>query len=56
MYGPKWPFLFRYESRDTRRINFPRVEGLSFVNGHPGFGASHNHCKNRILQCDIQNI
>ena len=29
MYGPKWPFLPRYGSRDTRRIDFPRVDGLS---------------------------
>ena len=29
MYGPKWPFLLRYGSRDTRRIDFPRVDGLS---------------------------
>ena len=38
MYGPKRPFLLRYGSRDTRRIDFSRVDG--FVNGHPGFGAS----------------
>ena len=29
MYGPKRPFLLRYGSRDTRRIDFPRVDGLS---------------------------
>ena len=29
MYGPKWPFLLRYGSRNTRRIDFPRVDGLS---------------------------
>ena len=29
MYGPKWPFLLRYGSRDTRRIDFSRVDGLS---------------------------
>ena len=29
MYGPKWPFLLRYVSRDTRRIDFPQVDGLS---------------------------
>ena len=29
MYRPKWPFLLRYGSHDTRRIDFPRVEGLS---------------------------
>ena len=29
MYGPKWPFLLRYGSRDTRRIDFPRVDWLS---------------------------
>ena len=27
--GPKRPFLLRYESRDTRRIDFPQVDGLS---------------------------
>ena len=25
MYGPKWPFLLMYVSRDTRRINFPQT-------------------------------
>ena len=29
MYGPKWSFLLRYGSRDTRRIDFSRVDGLS---------------------------
>ena len=29
MQGPKWPFLFRYGSRNTRRIDFPRVDRLS---------------------------
>ena len=29
MYGPKWSFLLRYGSRNTRRIDFPRVDGLS---------------------------
>ena len=29
MYGPKQPFLLMYVSRDTRRIDFPQVEGLS---------------------------
>ena len=29
MYGPKWPFLLRYGSRDTRHIDFPCVDGLS---------------------------
>ena len=29
MYGPKWPFLLNYGSRDTRRIDFSRVDGLS---------------------------
>ena len=29
MYGPKWPFLLRYGSRDMRRIDFSRVNGLS---------------------------
>ena len=39
MYGPKRPFLLRYGSRDTRRIDFPRVDGYSIDT--PGFGASH---------------
>ena len=29
MYGPKGPFLLRYGSRDMRRIDFSRVDGLS---------------------------
>ena len=29
MYGPKWPFLLMYVSRDTRRTDFPQVNGLS---------------------------
>ena len=29
VYGPKRPFLFGYGSRDTRRIDFPRVDRLS---------------------------
>ena len=29
VYGPKRLFLLRYESRDTRHIDFPRVDGLS---------------------------
>ena len=29
MYGPKWPFLLMYVSRDTRRIDFSQVDGLS---------------------------
>ena len=29
MYGLKWPFSLKYEYRDTRRIDFPRVDGLS---------------------------
>ena len=29
MYGPKRQFLLRYGSRDTRRIDFSRVDGLS---------------------------
>ena len=27
VYGPKRPFLLRYESRNTRRIDFPQVDG-----------------------------
>ena len=38
MYGPKWPFLLRYGSRDTRRVDFSRVDGLS--TDTPGFEAS----------------
>ena len=38
MYGPKWPFFLRYGSRDTRRIDFSRVDGLS--TDTLGFGAS----------------
>ena len=29
MYGPKRLFLLGYGSRDTRRIDFPWVDGLS---------------------------
>ena len=29
MYGPKRLFLLRYGSRDTRRIDFSLVDGLS---------------------------
>ena len=36
MYGPKWPFLLRYGSRNTRRIEFPRVDELSMDT--PGLG------------------
>ena len=32
MYGPKWPFSLRYESRDTRRIDFLQVDMLSTDN------------------------
>ena len=38
MYGLKWPFLLRYGSRDTRRIDFSWVDRLS--TRYPGFGAS----------------
>ena len=34
MYGPKWPFLLMYVSRDTRRTDFSEVDGLS--TRHPG--------------------
>ena len=29
MQGPKWPFFLKYGSRNTRRIDFSRVDGLS---------------------------
>ena len=29
MYGPKWPFLLMYVSRDMRRIDFTQVDRLS---------------------------
>ena len=29
MYGPKWPFLLKYESHDTRCIDFSQVDELS---------------------------
>ena len=29
MQGPKWPFLLRYGSHNTRRIDFPQVDGYS---------------------------
>ena len=29
MYGSKWPFLLMYVSRDTKRIDFLQVDGLS---------------------------
>ena len=29
MYGPIWSFLLMCVSRDTRRKDFPRVDGLS---------------------------
>ena len=29
MYGPIWPFLLTCVSRDTRRKDFSRVDGLS---------------------------
>ena len=29
MYGPIWPFLLMCVSRDTRRRDFLRVDGLS---------------------------
>ena len=29
MYGPKWQFLLGYGSRNTRCIDFPRVDELS---------------------------
>ena len=36
VYGPKWPFLFRYGSCDTRRIDFLWVDRLS--TDTPGLG------------------
>ena len=29
MQVPKWPFLLKYGSRNTRRIDFSRVDGQS---------------------------
>ena len=29
MCRPRWPLLLMYVSRNTRRIDFPRVDGLS---------------------------
>ena len=36
MQGPQWPFLLRFMSRDTRRIDFPQVDELS--TDTPGLG------------------
>ena len=43
MQGPKWPFLLRYGSRDTRRIDFQQVDGLSTV---PRVLGRHRECSN----------
>ena len=43
MQGPKWPFLLRYGSRDTRRIDFPQVDGLST---DPRVLGRHRECSN----------
>ena len=52
MYGPKRPFLLRYGSHDTRRIDFPRVDGLSMDT--QVLGASHRHSSRfmKLLECD----
>ena len=47
MYGPKWPFLLRYGSRDTRRIDFPRVDRLSM--NTPGLGHHKKFFQIRII-------
>ena len=39
VYGPKRPCLLRYGSRDTRHLDFPRVDGYS--TDTPGLGR-HN--------------
>ena len=46
MYGPKWPFLLRYGSRDTRCIDILRVDGLS--TRPPGMGR-HMHCATTLM-------
>ena len=53
MYGPKWPFLLRYGSRDTRRIDFPRVDRLS--TDTPVLGR-HNVRKINVVFPTKQNI
>ena len=40
MKGPKWPFLLRYGSRNTRRIDFSQVDGKSM---DPRVLGRHNH-------------
>ena len=39
--GPGGQFLLKYGSRDTRRIDFPRVDGLS--TDTPGLGCHQNN-------------
>ena len=42
MQGPKWPFLLRYGSRNTRRIDFPQVDGKST---NPRVLGRHSHTR-----------
>ena len=46
MYGPKWPFLLRYGSRDTRRMDFSGVDGFSTDTS--GFGVSQLGIKAKV--------
>ena len=52
MYGPKWPFLLRYGSRDTRRIDFPPVDGLS--TDPPVLGRHNNPDENLCFAPSVQ--
>ena len=52
MQGPKWPFLLRYESRDTRDIDFPQVDRLSTdhrILGHHMKSLTTYHPENRKI-------
>ena len=57
MQGPKWPFLLRYGSHDTRRIDFPRVDGLSTdtpdLGRHIDHYLSTNQLTNKIIYIQI---
>ena len=62
MYGPKWPFLLRYGFRDTRRIDFPQVDGLStdtpILGRHSKTRENSNFRKNgkMVISIKIQNF